>query len=131
MTLQKRQEEFIELFSSLGTWQERFQYLIELGAGLPEMPEHLRIPATQIMSCASRTFFLATISGSQINIQGWSNASIPAGLIAAMHELFDGCPIEDLHKVEINFHLQTGLINNLTEPRKAGLLEMIDRVIRL
>jgi cysteine desulfuration protein SufE len=131
MTLQERQDEFIELFGSLGTWQERFQYLIELGAELPEMPEHLRMPATQIMSCASRTFFLPSVAEGNIFIQGWSNASIPSGLIAVMRELFEGCPVGDLQKTEIDFHLKTDLINNLTEQRKAGLLEMIDRVVRL
>ncbi|MDU1892841.1 MAG: SufE family protein [Dysgonomonas sp.] len=131
MTLREKQSEFIELFNALGSWQERFQYLIDLGAELPELPEHQQCPSTQIMSCTSRTFFLATITFGKINIQGCSNASIPSGLIAIIREIFHGCKVEDLRQTAVDFHIKTDLINNLTEQRKAGLLEMINRILLL
>lgn len=131
MTLGEKQSELIELFNSLEAWPDRFQFLIDTGTGLPELPVHLRGPATQIMSCSSRTFFLATESTGIITIQGWSNASIPSGLIAIVRNIFDGGQLSELRSMEIDFHLKTDLINNLTEQRKAGLQEMINRVIRL
>lgn len=125
------QSEFIELFDSLGSWPERFQYLIDLGCELPEMPEHLRVRETQILSCTSRTYFLAAAPDGIVSIQGWSNATIPSGLIGVIKELFDGSRIDELKHTAIDFHIRTGLIHNLTEQRKAGLLEIIDRLNRL
>ncbi len=131
MTLRVRQDRFIETFDQLGGWKERFEYLIELGGCLPELPEHLKCPQTLIQGCHSRTYFIANIDGGKVHIQGWSNASVPAGLIAAMREIFEGISPEEIRTTEINFHTKTKLCDNLTELRKASLLEMIDRVKRL
>ena len=128
MTLREKQDEFIELFDSLGSWQERFQYLIDLGSQLPDMPEHLKCEATRIQSCTSRTYFRSFWSAGKINIIGWSNASISSGLIAVIKDIFDGCSPEELMATDINFHTETGLFQNLTEQRKAGLLDMVTRL---
>ncbi|MEJ2393050.1 MAG: SufE family protein, partial [Gammaproteobacteria bacterium] len=35
-------DEIAETFELLGDWEQRYQYLIELGEGLPVFPEHLK-----------------------------------------------------------------------------------------
>ena len=128
MTLTEKQMQFVELFLSMESWNERFQYLIDAGSVLPDMPGHLKCEATRIQSCTSRTYFRAFWSGGVIRIEGWSNASIPAGLIAVIKDIFDGCTAGELMGTDINFHTETGLLQNLTEQRKAGLLEMTTRL---
>lgn len=130
MTLKERQSEFVELFNGLVSWQERFQYLIDLGDELPEMPEHQRSAHTRI-ECRSQTFFCASVSDGIIYIAGWSNAAIPSGLIALLRQLFDGCHIDEVHHTAIDFHTQTRLIDNMTEQRKSALNEMINRILTL
>lgn len=128
MTLQDKQNEFIDMFNSLGSWQERFQYLIDTGSNLPEIPEHIKVPATRITSCTSKTFFYPSFRESVLYIQGWSNSAIPAGLIAILKDIFAGSTLEDLQSIEINFHTKTKLFDNLSGQRAAGLLEMIERL---
>lgn len=132
MTLNEKQAEFIEMFNSLGSWQERFQYLIDLGEQLPAMPEHERTPACRIHSCISQTFFRASVVDGIILIEGWSNAAIPSGLIAIFREIFDGCNINELQQLKIengiNFYTETKLLDNLTAQRKSSLQEMIGRL---
>lgn len=123
------QIEFIELFNSLGSWQDKFQYLIDLGSELPEMPEHLKNRSTLISACNSRTYFRVTTPEGIIHIEGWSNASIPSGMIMILKTIFDGISIKDLPVID--FHLKTELIDNLTKQRKAALYEMINRVQHL
>lgn len=130
MNLIERQTEFTELFLSMSTWQERFQYLVDLGNELPVMPEHLRTSSTQI-ECTSRTFFQAIQSNGFIRIQGWSNAAIHSGLIAMLRQIFDGLSIQDLDPIGISFLQDTGLLDNLTEQRKQALMEMIHRILQL
>lgn len=135
MTLKERQDEFVEMFNSLGSWQERFQYLIEIGSELPEMPEHLKTTTTLIKPCSSRTFFHSSVVEGKIFIQGWSNASIPSGMIMMLANIFQGVQIDELWKAKvedsIDFHIKTDLINNLTGQRRAALEEMINRIVRL
>lgn len=133
MTLKEKQSQFIELFNLLESWQERFQYLIEIGSGLPEMPERLKNRSTLIQQCTSRTYFGVSVVEGRIFIQGWSNASIPSGMIMLLINIFQGISVDELWKAKIegsiDFHIKTNLINNLTEPRKASLLEMINRIL--
>lgn len=127
-----RQLQFIETFAQLGTWQNRFQYLIELGESLPEMPEHLKIATTRIQGCISRTFFHASVLDGIVRIHGWSNASIPSGLIAMIREIFDGVSVEDLRLLPaITFHTDSGLLDNLTGQREVALIEMLEKLQRL
>ncbi|MBF0649185.1 SufE family protein [Dysgonomonas sp. GY75] len=125
-----RQQQFIEMFNAMCSWQERFQYLIDLESRIefPTLPERLRIPATRIMSCASRTYFYPFVSEGKIRVYGWSNASIPSGLIAVFFQLFDGMDIEEFRKQEIVFHTATGLVDNLTGSRREGLMEMLKKL---
>lgn len=131
MTLEERQMEYVEMFNSLDNWKEKFQYLIDSGEMLPDLPEHLRIETNRIRGCVSRTFFLATAPAGEILIQGWSNTATPSGLIAIIKDIFDGYSPEELRRTPVDFHIRTGLIDNLTEQRKAGLLEMISKLQRL
>lgn len=131
MTLQDKQNGFIDMFNSLGSWQERFQYLIDSGSELPEMPEHIKVPATRITSCSSKTFFYPSFHKGVLDIQGWSNSAIPSGLIAIIKEIFAGSTQQELLTIEINFHTETKLLENLTGLRAAGLLEMIERFSRV
>lgn len=130
MTLREKQNEFVELFNSLVSWQEKFQYLIEIGEELPDMPEHLRSQANRI-ACASRIFFYPSAPAGMISIQGWSNAAIPSGLIAFIRQICEGSTVDELRDTEIDFHIRTDLINNMTEQRKEALLEMICRLRRV
>lgn len=131
MTLQERQSEFINMFGLLGSWQEKFQYLIEIGTELPEMPEQLKTRKNLISPCASRTFFHVSAPEGKIHIEGWSNASIPSGIIMMLKNIFEGCTPEDIRETEINFHIKTDLKYNLTVQRRTALDEMIDRILRI
>lgn len=135
MTLQEKQSEFIEMFNSLESWPDRFQFLIDMGSGLDGLPEVMKCTLTQIISCNSRTFFYPSVFDGIVHIRGWSNSAIMSGLIAMLQMIFNGCQVDEIWEAKvlntIDFHLRTNLINNLTEQRKAGLLEMINRVIRL
>lgn len=129
-TLEEKQNEFVELFNLLGSWQERFQYLIEIGYELPDMPEHLKTQSTLIKPCGSRTFFYVSVPEGKIHIEGWSNAVIPSGMIMMLKNIFEGATLEELKETEINFHIKTDLRYNITGQRRAALEEMINRILR-
>lgn len=131
MSLKEKQSEFVELFDLLGSWLDRFQYLIDRGRELPEMPENLRNASTKISSCISQTFFLPTAPNGIIQIQGWSNADVPSGLIAILKDIFEGSTVDELRSTPIDFLQTSGLLQNMTANRQASVLEMVNRVIRL
>ncbi|WP_163628898.1 SufE family protein [Paludibacter sp. 221] len=127
--LRENQDSFIREMDELDTWQNRFNYMIELSdkLGLVCPPELLQHP---IRNCQSRSYFKAKIVDGILHVNGWSNASVMRGMIYCVIAIFDGLPINEC-LAEIDFHIKSDLINNLTPLRQAGLLEIIHRIIVL
>jgi len=120
--LKNRQSEFIENLAEFSYWNEKFDYIIELGQELPPMPENLKVPENLINTCKSKTYFVRQNN----KIFGWSNSVVVMGLIAVVKNIFDD--IDEISQDDkIFFHTESGLIDNLTMLRSAGLREMIRR----
>jgi cysteine desulfuration protein SufE len=119
-----RNAQITEELNTVPDWHDRYNHIIELGITLPPMPEHLKRQANRILSCTSRTYFYIE-NPQKITIHGWSNSVIPAGLIALIKQLCDGFSLSEIRSNTIDFHIKTGLIDNLSPIRKAGFLEIL------
>ena len=125
--LEKRQRIWVDNFNMLPGWQEKYAYLIDLGDGLGPIPEIKKTFQNRLKSCLSSSYFCVDKTNEILKISGYSNSNIPAGLIALMIAIFDGVNIDDVRHSEIFFHIDSGLIDNLSGNRREGLIEMINR----
>ena len=127
MTLRERQNQFIADMAMFDNWTDRFNYLIALSEELPrQFPEYL-LPY-RIEGCQSKTCFLPRIHDGLLFITGWSNSAVMGGIIIVMTAIFNFTSREEFQDTEIDFHIQSGLIDNLTPMRKAALEEMMRRI---
>ena len=46
-----RLDDIVDIFELLGDWDQRYQYLTELGEKLPEMPESLKTENNKVKGC--------------------------------------------------------------------------------
>ena len=120
--------EFLNNFLMLGSSSERFNYLIALGEELPPMPEELKITPNRILACTSRTYFTAFFIDGKLQINGWSNAAVPGGIIAMLHTVYQGATRQETAGIE-EFIRRTDLLSNLTPTRQEALKEMITRIL--
>lgn len=127
-TLAERQTEFVEFFNEMDSWQDRFNYLIEIGAELPEIPGHLKTLDTLIPFCQSRTYFHVSTLDGKIRIEGWSNSSIVSGLIAMLKLVFDGGNVTELEDLTIDLMVEAKLVDSMTQQRNATLHAMILKI---
>ena len=49
---------FIEDFELFDEWEDRYRYVIELGAALPPFPDHARTDANKVQGCASQVWLV-------------------------------------------------------------------------
>jgi sulfur transfer protein SufE len=127
MTLRESQDQFIEELGMFDTWSDKFNLILEnSNYQAKELPEDLL--RFRINGCQSRTYFEAENHNGYICISGWSNSGIMAGLIVWMKKMFSCLPADELMTTEIDFHIKSGLIDNVTPMRKAAILEMINRI---
>jgi sulfur transfer protein SufE len=123
-------EEIQELFLATTSWVDRYNYIVELSARLPAMPEHLATPENRV-DCTSTLYFCALASNHLLHVHARANAAIPAGLAALLVDTFDGIPLADAPRrltALAAFLHPSGLLDNLTPPRATALRRMIARV---
>ena len=126
--LLKNQENFIDMLNEFNSWNEKFNYFIDLSDLMTSSCPDELVPF-RIATCQSRTYFRAWIEDGMLRVDGWSNTATQRGIILSMIEIFDRIPASELTgKSDIYFHTKSGLIDNLTPLRQAGLQEMINRI---
>jgi cysteine desulfurase/selenocysteine lyase len=116
----------------LDDWAERYEFLIELGASAPPLPEFLKIEANRVHGCQS-TVYLATRANPGTNdvleFLADSDSSLVRGLLAMLQHLFSGQPSQDILRFDLaGFIARAGLESNLTMGRRNGLAEMVKRL---
>ena len=130
MTLRDKQNQFIFDLGTFDDWSDKFNYLISLSEQLPkEFPEYLR--KYKIEFCSSNTCLKACMHNDLLYLCGWSNSPVMGGIIVAMTSIFNFTNEEELRDTKIDFHVKTGLIDNLTQIRRAAIEEMINRITTL
>jgi cysteine desulfurase/selenocysteine lyase len=125
-------EEIAEVFDLLDDWNERYQYLIELGEKLPPMPEELKTECTRVHGCQSIVYMAARQKPDTKDVLEFladSDAEIVRGLIGLLEHLFSGQHAREILKFDVEgyFH-RLGLDQHLSMNRRNGLSAMVQRL---
>ena len=123
-----------EDFSFLDDWEDRYRYIIELGAGLSPYPEAARDDAHKVPGCVSQVWLHTSLgAGSDpvITFLGDSDAHIVRGLVAIVLAQFSGRKASEILATDAEATLREfGLDEHLTPQRANGLRSMIQRIRR-
>ncbi|KMW74392.1 cysteine desufuration protein SufE [Photorhabdus luminescens subsp. luminescens] len=114
-------------FSRCQNWEERYLYMIELGARLPPLTDQQRQPEYLIAGCQSQVWILLTTNHqNRVEFIGDSDAAIVKGLVAIVFILFqDKTPQEILDLDVTEYFGKLSLEQHLTPSRTQGLHAMI------
>lgn len=122
-------EEIVADFEFLDDWEDRYRYVIERGKAMPPLDEALKVPATKVDGCASQVWLHPRIEDDVFHFEGESDAMIVRGLIAVLHALYDGVPLEEVPRVDAGGEMaRLGLNDHLSAQRSNGLRAMIERI---
>ncbi|MAN56235.1 MAG: SufE family protein [Paracoccus sp. (in: a-proteobacteria)] len=125
-------EEIAETFDFLDDWEDRYRHVIELGKAMPPMDPALQVPATKVEGCASQVWIMPMIEGGRFDFQGDSDALIVRGLIAVLHALYAGVPVNEIDAIDAQAELgRLGLDEHLSSQRSNGLRAMVARIRQL
>ncbi|ADU68987.1 cysteine desulfuration protein SufE [Pantoea sp. At-9b] len=124
-------ERLVRNFNRCANWEEKYLYIIELGAKLPESSESLYQPENVISGCQSQVWITMTPqSDGTIAFAGDSDAAIVKGLIAVVFSLYQGLKAAEILDLDVRYWFeQLALTQHLTPSRSQGLEAMI-RAIR-
>lgn len=121
-------------FTFLDEWEDRYRYVIDLGAALPPFPDESRIDTFKVPGCVSQVW-LTTETGDGpdpiVEFRGDSDAHIVRGLVAIMLALFSGRRASEIVSIDAEAVLrELGLDEHLTPQRANGLRSMVNRIKR-
>ena len=124
--------EMADEFDSLGDWEERYRYVIELGRDLAPLTDDERSDAHKVRGCASQVWLLREAGdGGVLTFRGDSDAFIVRGLIAVLLRLYSGrAPAEILAFDAAAAFRRLGFDQALSQQRANGLASMVERIRR-
>ena len=129
MTFNKEVNELIEDFSYFESWEDKYQYLIDLGRKVPKMDENLKIDQNKLKGCQSVVYFSKIFNDDgTITFIANSDAAIVQGLIALMLKVFSEKKPKEIINTNINFLENIGLDEHLSPTRKNGLSSLITSI---
>ncbi|TGD42419.1 SufE family protein [Pseudotabrizicola sediminis] len=122
-------EDIAETFDFLDDWEDRYRHVIELGKAMPPLPDEFRVPALKVDGCASQVWLRPVVAEGRFDFQGDSDAMIVRGLIAILHALYSGVPLDQVVAVDAPAELgRLGLNDHLSAQRSNGVRAMVDRI---
>jgi cysteine desulfuration protein SufE len=129
MTLQDLYEEF----EFLGDWEERCDFLIDLGIELPKLPEEAKTEENRVRGCQSNVWLVSRLNTDVtppvVEFVANSDAMIVNGLIAVLMAAYNETTPEQILKTDIeSVFKRLELDRQLSSQRRNGLYGMVTRI---
>ncbi|WP_375235183.1 SufE family protein [Winogradskyella sp.] len=128
MTIQEIQNEIIEEFSMFDDWEERYQYMIDLGKTLPLIDDAHKTNDNIIKGCQSKVWVHANMNDNKVVFTADSDAIITKGIIAILIRTFSNQHPTAILEANSDFIDKIGLKEHLSPTRANGLVNMIKQL---
>ncbi|WP_455212002.1 SufE family protein [Kaarinaea lacus] len=126
----KELDEIVEIFDLLGDWDQRYQYLVELGEQLEPMSDKDRIEDNRVKGCMSQVWVAAHCKPDNENhivFTGDCDTAIIKGVLALLIKLSSGKTAEEIQTLELDEvfdKLQLG--EHLSPNRHVGVFAIVE-----
>jgi cysteine desulfuration protein SufE len=119
--------EIVDIFELLGDWDQRYQYLIELGEKLPTMPDRLKTDDNKVRGCMSQVWIHAFHEDGMIKFHGDSDTSVIKGILALLISLCDRLSAQQIQALDMDEIFRgLKLDEHLSPNRHVGVYAIFD-----
>ncbi|CAI0734997.1 Cysteine desulfuration protein sufE [Serratia quinivorans] len=124
-------DKLVRNFSRCLNWEDKYLYVIELGAKLPALDDTERQAGNLISGCQSQVWIVMQLDDQgRVEFHGDSDAAIVKGLLAVVFILYHQMTPQQIVELDVRpFFAELALSQHLTPSRSQGLEAMI-RAIR-
>src|SRR6476469_8492665 len=121
--IEEIENEIVEEFSLFDSWDDKYEYIIDLGKKLPPLDEKYKIDENKVRGCQSTVWLVADYRDGKIYYKAESDAVIVKGLISMLIRVLSGQSPDDIISAKLNFIQQIGMTTHLAKTRSNGLLQ--------
>jgi len=127
--------DIIDTFEMLGDWDQRYEYLVELGERLAPMDPADKTDANRVMECMSTVHVVArkvdSDSGSRLKFQGDCDTAIIKGVVALLVGLFSGKTQAQIEETDVDALFEgLKLEEHLSPNRHVGVYAIVNKMRR-
>ncbi len=128
MSIKEKQQELIDDFAFLSDWEQKYEYIIDLGKELKGLPEEKKNEDILIKGCQSQVWLDAELRDGKIFFLADSDGILPKGIISILVGVYSGHTAEEILAADFDFISKIGLQEFLSPSRANGLASMIKQI---
>jgi cysteine desulfuration protein SufE len=127
-TIQEIEKEIVEEFSLFDSWDDKYEYIIDLGKKLPPLENEYKKDENRVRGCQSTVWLVADHKNGKIFYKAESDAVIVKGLISLLIRVLSGHTPDEIINAKLDFIQQIGMTTHLAQTRSNGLLAMVKQM---
>lgn len=125
-------DEIVDTFGFFDDWDQRYQYLVELGENLEPLPDALKTAENWVKPCMSTVHVAAeAVPGSPglIRFRGDCDTAVIKGVLALLIDLMSYRSLADIHELDVDSLFdRLRLEEHLSPNRHVGIYAIVDKM---
>jgi cysteine desulfuration protein SufE len=128
ITIPEKQQEIVSEFAFLEDWEQKYEYLIDLGKELKGLPEDKKTEDNMIKGCQSKVWIDAKFEEGKLLFQADSDGILPKGIVSLLVSIYNGHSTAEILDSDFKFIEEIGLQEFLSPSRANGLMAMTKQI---
>lgn len=120
--------EIVEEFGLFDTWDEKYEYIIDLGKKLKPLEEQYKKDENKIKGCQSTVWMVSEFINGKVYFRAESDAVIVKGLVSMLIRVLSGHAPKEIIDAKLEFIDTIGMKQHLAQTRSNGLLSMVKQM---
>jgi cysteine desulfuration protein SufE len=127
-SIEEIENEIVEEFSLFDSWDDKYEYIIDLGKRLEPLNDNFKIDENKVRGCQSTVYLVADHKDDKIIYKADSDAMIVKGLISMLIRVLSNQSADDIINAKLDFINKIGMMSHLAQTRSNGLLSMVKQM---
>ena len=127
-TIQQTEDEIVDEFSLFDSWEDKYEYIIDLGKKLKTLEPEFKTEENKIKGCQSQVWLVANEDNGRIYFKADSDAVIVKGLVSMLIRVLSGHKPDEIINAKLDFINKIGMTTHLAQTRSNGLLSMVKQM---
>ena len=126
--IEEIENEIVEEFSLFDSWDDKYEYIIDLGKRLAPLEDQFKVEENTVKGCQSTVWLATDYKDGKILFKADSNSTITKGLISMLIRVLSGHTPNEIADAKLDFIREIGMTTHLAQTRSNGLLAMVKQM---
>lgn len=127
-SIKEIEEEVIDEFLLFDSWDEKYEYIIDMGKKLKPLDEDYKKDENKIKGCQSTVWMASEFKDGKVFYKAESDAIIVKGLVSMLIRVLSNHTPKEILDAKLDFIDKIGMKQHLAQTRSNGLLSMVKQM---